>query len=65
MDSTPDLSWLLERWVLMFAIAWVCVNSPGFHVVLEDGEDISIFLRDNRRDMFQCTPQGDQQVKLE
>ena len=48
----------------MFAVACVCVNSPGFHMVLEDGEDVSI-LPDNRRDMFQSTPQGDQQVKLE
>ena len=48
----------------MFAVACVCVNSPGFHMVLEDGEDFSI-LPDNRRDMFQSTPQGDQQVKLE
>ena len=63
--SSPCHRWLRGRGVRTFALAWSYgANEPGFHMVLEDGEDFSI-LPDNRRDMFQSTPQGDQQVKLE
>jgi hypothetical protein len=65
MHSNPGLRGLYERGVSTFALAWIQgADEPGFHVVLDDGEEYGI-LPGKRREFFQITPQGDLQVSLD
>jgi hypothetical protein len=65
MHSTPGARGLYERGVRTFALAWILgANEPGFHVVLENGDEFGIF-PGKRREIFHIIPQGDLQVSLD
>ena len=65
MDSNLEIRRLYERGVRTFALAWILgANKPGFHVVLESGDEFGI-LPGKRREIFQIIPQGDLQVSLD
>ena len=65
MDSNLEIRGLYERGVRTFALAWILgANKPGFHVVLESGDEFGI-LPGRRREIFQIIPQGDLQVSLD
>jgi hypothetical protein len=57
---------LYDRGVRTFAVAWILgANEPGFHVVLESGDEFGIIFPGKRRVIFQITPQADLQVSLD
>ena len=64
-NRTPYLSWFLGRGVRTFALAWIYgANEPGFHVVLEDGDEFAI-VAGRGQEIFQITPHGYLQVSLD
>jgi len=51
--------------VRTFALAWIYgANEPGFHVVLEDGDEFAI-VPSRGQEIFQITPHGYLQVSLD
>jgi len=65
MDSNLEIRRLYERGVRTFALAWILgANKPGFHVVLESGDEFGI-LPGRRHEIFQIIPQGNLQVSLD
>ena len=65
VHSNPGFRGLYERGVRTLALAWILgADEPGFHVVLDDGEEYGI-VPGKRHEIFQITPQGDLQVSLD
>ena len=64
MDSTPLRHWIRERGVRTFALAWIYgPNAPGFHVVLEDGDEYAI-VPGRHPEVFLLIPLSDEMVCL-
>ena len=64
-NRTPYLSWFWGRGVRTFALAWIYgANEPGFHLVLEDGDEFAI-VPGRGQEIFQITPHGYLQVSLD